>query len=77
MLIFGLGAGVPLLVLGSVSGKLINRDKLNKHVNLTKKLLGVFLVLIALTILLGYDRHLETMLVELMPDWLTDLTTSI
>lgn len=77
MLIFGLGAGVPLLVLGSVSGKLINRDKLNKHVNLTKKLLGVFLVLIAMTILLGYDRYLETLLVELMPDWLTDLTTSI
>ncbi|MGB0836187.1 MAG: cytochrome c biogenesis CcdA family protein [Psychrobium sp.] len=77
MLIFGAGAGVPLLALGAVSGKVINRDKLNKHVNVTKKLLGAFLVLIALTILFGYDRQLETFLVELMPDWLTDLTTSI
>lgn len=77
MLIFGAGAGLPLLVLGSVSGKLINREKLNKHVKMTKKLLGAFLVLIALTILFGYDRQLETLLVDLMPDWLTDLTTSI
>jgi cytochrome c-type biogenesis protein len=77
MLVFGLGAGVPLLVLGSLSGKIINREKLNKHVNSMKKLLGLLLVLIALTILLGYDRLLETFLVELMPDWLTDLTTSL
>jgi len=77
MLVFGAGAGVPLLVLGSLSGKIINREKLGNNVNVMKKVLGVFLILIALTILLGYDRHLETLLVELMPDWLTDLTTSI
>lgn len=77
MLIFGLGAGVPLLALGALSGKIINRNKLNAHVGTMKKVLGVFLILIAVTILLGYDRHLETILVELMPDWLTDLTTSI
>jgi len=77
MLVFGLGAGLPLLALGSLSGKIINREKLGQYVNSMKKVLGVFLVLIALTILLGYDRHLETLLVELMPDWLTDLTTSL
>jgi cytochrome c biogenesis protein CcdA len=77
MLVFGLGAGLPLLIFGNLSGKIINREKLNKHVNIMKKILGVFLILIALTILLGYDRHLETILVEMMPDWLTALTTSI
>ena len=77
MLVFGLGAGLPLLIFGSLSGKIINREKLNKHVNIMKKILGAFLILIALTILLGYDRHLETILVEMMPDWLTALTTSI
>lgn len=77
MLIFGLGAGLPLLILGVLSGKVINREKLSKHVNVTKKILGAFLILIALTILLGYDRQLEAFLVELMPDWLTALTTSI
>jgi len=77
MLVFGLGAGLPLLALGSLSGKIINREKPGQYVNSMKKVLGVFLVLIALTILLGYDRHLETLLVELMPDWLTDLTTSL
>lgn len=77
MLVFGLGAGVPLLVFGSLSGKMINREKLSGHVNIIKKVLGVFLVLIALMILLGYDRYVETILVELMPDWLTDLTTSM
>jgi len=77
MLVFGAGAGVPLLLIGSVSGKIINREKLSRHVDITKKILGVFLILIAMTILLGYDRYLETILVELMPDWLTDLTTSL
>lgn len=77
MLVFGFGAGIPLLALGSLSGKIMNRKKLSKHVNKMKKLLGAFLVLIALTILLGYDRQLETILVELMPDWLTELTTLI
>jgi len=77
MLVFGLGAGLPLLILGSLSGKMINREKLHKHVHVMKKVLGAFLVLIALTILLGYDRQLETILVEMMPDWLTALTTSI
>lgn len=77
MMVFGLGAGVPLLVLGRLSGKIINREKVNKHVRLTKKVLGVFLILIALLILCGYDRHLEAFLVELMPDWLTNLTTSL
>ena len=77
MLVFGMGAGVPLLVLGSLSGKIINREKLTKHVHLMKKVLAVFLILIALSILLGLDRHLESLLVEMMPDWLTDLTTSI
>ena len=77
MLVFGLGAGLPLLIFGSLSGKIINREKLNKHVHIMKKVLGAFLILIALTILLGYDRQLETILVEMMPDWLTALTTSI
>lgn len=76
MLLFGLGAGLPLLVLGSLSGKVINREKISKHANRIKKVLGAFLVLIALIILLGYDRQLETLLVSLMPDWLTTLTTS-
>jgi len=76
MLVFGVGAGLPLLALGSLSGKVINREKLGKYVNSMKKVLGLFLVFIALIILLGYDRQLETLLVGLMPDWLTDLTTS-
>jgi cytochrome c-type biogenesis protein len=37
--------------------------------------LGVFLVLIGLAILTGFDKRIETGLVNASPQWLTDLTT--
>ena len=77
MLLFGVGAGLPLLILGSMSGKFIHRQKLAEQVNSMTKLLGFFLILIAVTILLGYNRYIESWLVALMPDWLTTLTASI
>jgi cytochrome c biogenesis protein CcdA len=76
MLLFGLGAGLPLLILGLLSNKMVNRQKVTKNANLIKKILGVFLITMAVLILFGYDKVLETYLVDIMPNWLTDITTS-
>ena len=37
--------------------------------------LGLFLVVIGFSIAVGFDKTIETKLVELSPDWLTALTT--
>jgi cytochrome c-type biogenesis protein len=40
-----------------------------------KAALGVLLVLIGVLVLTGFDKQLETVLVNASPQWLTDLTT--
>jgi sensor histidine kinase regulating citrate/malate metabolism len=37
--------------------------------------LAVLLILIGALVLAGFDKHLETVLVNATPQWLTDLTT--
>jgi cytochrome c-type biogenesis protein len=77
MTIFGLGAGTPLVVLGSLSratmmkmrGKLMNVGKIGKF------LLGGIMILLGLAILTGYDKAFEAWALRLMPTWLNDLTT--
>ena len=76
MLIFSIGASVPLLVIGFFSNKVIGKFNLNQNANKAKKILGYILILLSIMILTGYDKQLETFLVELMPEWLSDLTTA-
>ncbi len=40
-----------------------------------KMLLGVLLVAVGLLVATGADKRLETFLVNVSPDWLTNLTT--
>lgn len=78
MVAFGLGAGLPLVVLGLLSratlmrlrGRLIAAGKVGKA------LLGVAFILIGAAIISGADRRIETALVNASPQWLTQLTTS-
>jgi cytochrome c-type biogenesis protein len=76
MLVFSIGAALPLLIIGFFSNKIIGKYNLNKNANKIKKVLGYILILLSVMILTGYDKELETFLVELMPEWLSDLTTS-
>lgn len=77
MLIFGLGAGTPLVILGSVSratmmklrGKMLSAGKTGKY------LLGGIMVLLGLMILTGLDKSFEAWVLSVSPAWLTDLTT--
>jgi cytochrome c-type biogenesis protein len=77
MFAFGLGAALPLLVLGLLSREAIVRwrHRLASASHTAKAMLGVLLVLTGVLVLTGLDKAIETMLVAVSPQWLTDLTT--
>jgi len=77
MLLFGLGAGLPLILLGSVSRSAMPRLKLRlvRTGAFGKRLLGVALVLLGLAIITGLDKPMEAFLADHSPAWLTELTT--
>ncbi len=77
MLIFGLGAGLPLMLFGSMSRHLLLRWRggMSATGKTMKQALGLFLIVMGLLIVAGLDRSLEAGLVEASPQWLTDITT--
>ncbi|MGL4811116.1 MAG: cytochrome c biogenesis CcdA family protein [Beijerinckiaceae bacterium] len=77
MLVFGLGAALPLLILGTISRDALMRmrGRLMNTGGALKSALGIFLVVVGLAILTGWDKRIEASLVNLSPDWLTTLTT--
>jgi cytochrome c-type biogenesis protein len=77
MLVFGLGAAVPLLALGILSREMMMRwrARLAAAGPALKMGFGAILVAVGLLALTGLDKRLETALVDASPQWLTDLTT--
>lgn len=78
MAIFGLGAGLPLALLGVLSrtAMLKLKGSLGSAGKLGKQLLGGFLILISLLVVTGQDKPLEAFLLKHSPEWLTELTTT-
>lgn len=79
MLAFGLGTALPLLILGQLSRErmLRWRDRLLSAGRGGKAAMGSIFIALSLLILTGWDKRIEAALVEISPDWLTRLTTSI
>jgi cytochrome c-type biogenesis protein len=77
MLVFGLGAASPLLVIGVLSREVLvrRRERLLATSKRLKAVLGVLLVVIGIAIVTGVDRPIEAALVGASPQWLTDVTT--
>lgn len=77
MIAFGLGAVLPLVVLGSLSRELMIRwrGKLAAAGSAGKSVLGIVLLLTGLLILSGLDKELESRIVAASPAWFTQLTT--
>jgi cytochrome c-type biogenesis protein len=77
MLVFGLGAALPLLVIGMVSREALQRwrQQILSVGQSVKVALGALLVLMGILVLAGLDRRVEAALVDASPQWLTDLTT--
>ena len=77
MLVFGLGAALPLLIIGLLSREAMQRWRkqilaLGQGI---KAAFGVLLIVIGILVLAGLDKRVETVLVNASPQWLTDLTT--
>ena len=77
MLLFGLGAGTPLLLVGTLSHEAVSRlrGRMAAAGERGKWVLGAALLLLGLAILTGWDKTFEAWLVDHSPDWLTALTT--
>jgi cytochrome c biogenesis protein CcdA len=77
MVLFGVGAALPLLVLGMLSRETLLRwrSRIAETGGGLKIALGFLLMLIAGAILSGLDKTLETGLVSISPEWLITLTT--
>jgi cytochrome c-type biogenesis protein len=77
MVVFGIGAALPLLLLGLLSREAMShwRNRLMSAGQVAKTGLGVALIAIGALVLTGFDKALEAALVAASPSWLTDLTT--
>lgn len=77
MLLFGLGAAIPLLAIGMVSRAALmrTRGRLISGGVLGRRLLGGGPLTIGAIVLVGLDHRLEALLLQLSPGWLTSLTT--
>lgn len=79
MLIFGIGASMPLMALGMVSREAMVkfRGKLMSAGKVGKQALGTIMLLFGVMILSGTDKTFEAWVLQAAPDWLTNFTTSI
>ena len=77
MVLFGIGASTPLLVLGGLSRKAFQRLRrpLLRAGRIGKRVLGGIVIVVGLAILSGLDKVLEAWLVDLAPRWLNELAT--
>jgi cytochrome c-type biogenesis protein len=77
MLMFGIGAATPLVVLGALSREALRRirGRLMAAGKGAKAALGALLILIGVSIVARIDKRFEAALVDASPQWLTHLTT--
>jgi cytochrome c biogenesis protein CcdA len=78
MVIFGIGAALPLVLLGLLSRATLMRVRsgLMSAGQFGKAVLGTAFIVIGVAIISGADKRLEAALVTASPQWLTDLTTA-
>lgn len=79
MLVFGLGAAAPLLLIGAVlRGRMAKlRQGFGAAGRMGRIFLGAGMLLAGLLVLTGLDKALESLLLDVSPEWLINLTTSI
>jgi cytochrome c-type biogenesis protein len=79
MLLFGVGAALPLVALGLMSHQAMLRfkSKLFATGKVGKKLLGAVLLLLGIIVISGIDKVFEAWILTHAPEWLTSLTISI
>ncbi|CAG9242824.1 cytochrome c biogenesis CcdA family protein [Paraburkholderia caribensis] len=79
MALFGLGAALPLIGLGTATKISLTKARvtLASLGNKTRLTLGLLFVALGTTVVTGVDRNIEAVLLAASPSWLTALTTSL
>jgi cytochrome c-type biogenesis protein len=79
MAAFGLGAGLPLALLGLASRAWLMRmrDRMLAAGKHGKLAFGLLFIVVGLSIATGLDKAIETVLAEVSPAWLTSLATRL
>jgi cytochrome c-type biogenesis protein len=79
MAVFGVGAALPLILLGLLSRATLMRvrSSLMSAGKLGKGLLGAAFIVVGVAIVSGADKRIEAALVAASPPWLTEWTTSL
>ena len=79
MLVFGIGAAVPVLALayGSRRALVGRRAWLGSVATAAKPIMGGLLLLVSALTGTGADKAIETWMVDHMPGWLVELTTRL
>ena len=79
MAVFGIGAALPLILLGLLSRTTLMgvRSRLMSAGKLGKGLLGAAFIVVGAAIVSGADKQIEAALVAASPPWLTEWTTSL
>ncbi|KAF0227384.1 MAG: Cytochrome c bioproteinis transmembrane [Beijerinckiaceae bacterium] len=77
MIAFGIGSALPLILLGMLSRSALQtwRGRLMGAGSGIKLAFAALLFIVGMLILTGYDKRIETTLIQASPDWLTNLTT--
>lgn len=77
MLVFGVGAAVPLLAIGTIGRTHLVRirERLGRAGRAGRLLLGGGMIVAGALVLSGLDKVLEILFLELSPAWVTDITT--
>ncbi len=77
MLLFGLGAALPMLLIGLASRATLAkwRGRIQANSKIGKRVFGAILISFAALTLTGLDRTLQTTLVSRTPEWLSNLST--
>ncbi|MBK7900477.1 MAG: cytochrome c biogenesis protein CcdA [Azonexus sp.] len=79
MAVFGIGAALPLVILGVASRQALGRmrGRLLAAGKAGKRLLGGVMLLLGLLILSGLDKRFEAWILSIAPEWFVQLTTSL
>jgi cytochrome c biogenesis protein CcdA len=79
MLAFALGIATVLLVMAMATQKLLSRWRtgLMNASTRGRRVLGALMLLVGLLIITGTDHMLEAAIIGVLPDWVTNLTTSL
>ncbi|GGA22001.1 cytochrome c biogenesis CcdA family protein [Dyella nitratireducens] len=76
---FALGIATVLLILALFAQTLMARwrGRLMEAGTRGRRVLGVLIVLVGVLIITGTDHQLEAVIIGVLPDWVTDLSTSL